>query len=173
MSANRRNGRVIRDMTLDGISDAELLAIVDDVADENGWATTFAIRYQLGEDPWTPRGKGQGRTTGVGIRLAWLRRYGWLEKGGASVKVESEEPEYGWRWSQSWRLTAMGHALLDHPELSRAVEKALDGLNPAQRLRMVRELGEAGYATAPEVQAAMRRQWQRSMKGHLPGSWRR
>jgi hypothetical protein len=152
-----RNGRV--DMTLFGISDHDLLGIVDDLADENGWATTMAVRIQLGEDPWAPQ-VGEHRS-GVGIRLSWLRRYKWLEKG-ERERVESED-ERGWRWSQSWRLTAMGQALLDHPELSRSIEKALDGLNPAQRLRLVREMGEAGHSAAPEISTALRRQWRRSM----------
>jgi hypothetical protein len=157
MSASR-NGRV--DMTLLGISDADILGILDDLSDENGWATTMAVRVQLGEDPWIPS-TGEHRS-GVGIRLAWLRRYGWLEKG-QREKIESDD-ERGWRWSQSWRLTAMGQALLDHPELSRTVEKAMDGLNPAQRLRLVRELGESGFGAAPEIHAALRRQWRRSMR---------
>jgi len=156
--SSRRNGRV--DMTLMGISDADLLGMVDDLADENGWATTMAVRGQLGEDPWQPS-KGEHRS-GVGIRLAWLKRYGWLETG-EREKVESDD-ERGWRWSQSWRLTAMGNALLDNPSLSKSVENALDGLNPAQRLRMVRELGEVGYGMAPEISAALRRQWKRSMR---------
>lgn len=158
MSASR-NGRV--DMTLLGIADSDLLGMVDDLANENGWTTTMAVRTQLGEDPWTPT-KGEHRS-GVGIRLAWLKRYGWLESG-VREKVESGDDERGWRWSQSWRLTAMGQALLDNPSLSRTVEKAMDGLNPAQRLRIVREMGEAGYGAAPEIQAALRRQWKRSMR---------
>jgi hypothetical protein len=157
MSASR-NGRV--NMTLFGISDADLLGMIDDLADENGWTTTMAIRVQVGEDPWIPA-VGEHRS-GVGIRLGWLRRYGWLEKG-ERERIDSDD-ERGWRWSQSWRLTAMGQALLDNPELSRTVEKALDGLNPAQRLRLTRELGEAGFGAAPEIQAALRRQWRRSMK---------
>jgi hypothetical protein len=157
MSASR-NGRV--NMTLFGISDADLLGMIDDLADENGWTTTMAIRVQVGEDPWIPA-VGEHRS-GVGIRLGWLRRYGWLEKGDRE-RIDSDD-ERGWRWSQSWRLTAMGQALLDNPELSRTVEKALDGLNPAQRLRLTRELGEAGFGAAPEIQAALRRQWRRSMK---------
>lgn len=154
MSASR-NGRV--NATLWGISDSEILAIVDDLADENGWTTTRDIRLQLGENVES------SERTGVGIRLAWLRRYGWLEKGGR-IRVESSRPQ-GWEWSQGWRLTAMGQALLDHPELSRTVENALSKLNPAQRLRLTRELGEAGHAIAPEIHAALRRQWQRSMRG--------
>ena len=157
MSASR-NGRV--DMTLLGISDTDILGIVDDLSDENGWATTYAVRVQLGEDPWIPS-TGEHRS-GVGSRLAWLRRYGWLERG-ERERIDSDD-ERGWRWSQAWRLTAMGHALLDNPSLSRTVEKALDGLNPAQRLRMVRELGEAGFSTAPEINAVLNRQWRRSMQ---------
>lgn len=160
MSTSNGRGRRIRDMTLYGMADSELLAVVDDVADENGWATTFSVRYQLGEDPWLPR-KGEGPTSGVGMRLAWLRRYGWVERG-PNVKVESDEADYGWRWSTSWRLTAMGHALLDNPGLSRSVERALDGLNPAQRLRLTRELGEAGLDAPTEIRYALRREWQRS-----------
>ena len=157
MSASR-NGRV--SMTLLAISDAEILGMIDDLADENGWTTTMALRIQLGEDPWIPSA-GEHRS-GVGMRVAWLRRYGWLEKG-ERTRIDSDD-DRGWRWSQSWRLTAMGVALLDNPELSKSVEKALDGLNPAQRLRMVRELGEAGLSSAPEIHNALRRQWRRSMK---------
>lgn len=157
-SSNGRGTRV--NMTLFGISDADILGMIDDLADENGWTTTMALRVQVGEDPWIPA-VGEHRS-GVGIRLGWLRRYGWLEKG-ERERIDSDD-ERGWRWSQSWRLTAMGQALLDNPELSRTVEKALDGLNPAQRLRLTRELGEAGFGAAPEIQAALRRQWRRSMK---------
>lgn len=156
--SSRRNGRV--DMTLMGISDADLLGMLDDVGDENGWATTYALRVQLGEDPWVPS-KGEHRS-GVGVRLAWLKRYGWLESG-PRERIDSDD-ERGWRWSQTWRLTAMGNSLLDNPSLSRSVENAMEGLNPAQRLRLVRELGEVGYGMAPEINAALRRQWKRSMR---------
>lgn len=168
MSAGRRNGRPNRrvDASLYGeISDAEMLAVVDDLADENGWTTTYDVRRQLGEDPWhslkVPR-EDRGPVSGVGGRLGWLRRYGWLE-GGEAVKVYAGEPEYGWRWEKSWRLTAMGHALLDNPKLARSVESALAGLNPAQRLRLAREIGESGAGAPTEIRAALRRQWQRSM----------
>ena len=57
----------------------------------------------------------------------------------------------------------MGHALLDDPELSRSVENALSKLNPAQRLRLTRELGEFGAHTSTEIKTALRRQWQRAL----------
>jgi hypothetical protein len=156
MSASR-NGRGPgrRDMTLRGIGDDELMGVLDDLADENGWATTYAIRLQLGEDV------DSHERTGVGIRLAWLKRYGWIESG-EREKVETND-ERGWRWSQSWRLTAVGNALLDNPELSRTVAAALDRLNPAQRLRLTREIAASAHSAAPEIRTALRRQWSRTL----------
>jgi hypothetical protein len=141
MAARARNNGAI-DLSLWGISDTELLAIVDDLADENGWTPTREVRLQLGEK------LEEGHRSGAGPRLAWMRRYGWLER----------SPDSG-----DWRLTAMGHAILDNPKLSAAVENALEKLNPAQRVRVAREIGEAGASAPDEVRAALRRQWQRSM----------
>jgi hypothetical protein len=143
MAGAKDNGRVAIDLSLWGISDTELLAIVDDLADANGWASTLDVRLQLGDNP-----EEVGRHTGAGPRLGWMRRYGWLER----------SPETG-----AWRLTAMGHAILDHPKLSSSVERALENLNPAQRVRVAREIGESGAGAPDEVRAALRRQWQRSM----------
>jgi hypothetical protein len=140
------------DLTIWGISDSELLAIVDDLADENGWTRGYDVRLQLGERP-----EERGRRSGVGPRLSWMVRYGWLEKG-EPIKDETTGAKVA-----VWRLTAMGHALLDHPDLSRAVENALGKLNPAQRLVLTRELAETGSGSADEIRAALRRQWQRSM----------
>jgi hypothetical protein len=162
MSASR-NGRARgpRDMTLYGIRDAELLGVVDDLADENGWTTTLGVRIQLGEPLDLPEtAAGDRQRSGVGIRLAWLKRYGWLESG-ERVQVDTDD-ERGWRWSQAWRLTAMGHALLDNPKLNAAVERALENLNPAQRLALTRELGEGGRTAPGEIRNALRREWVRS-----------
>jgi hypothetical protein len=150
-----KNGRV--DATLFGISDVEILGIVDDLADENGWTATHAVRLQLGEKTDIDK------RSGIPIRLAWLRRYGWLEKG---EREKIEQSDGTWVWTQRWRLTAMGHALLDNPSLSKAVESALSKLNPAQRLKLTREMGEASHGTVPEIRSALRRQWQRSMRGY-------
>lgn len=130
------------DLTIWGISDAELLGIVDDLADEDGWTATLDVRLQLGEDVEAVK------HSGVPQRLSWMRRYGWMERSGETGL---------------WRLTAMGHAILDHPQLSKSVERALDGLNLAQRVRLAREIGESGAGAAPSVRTALRRQWQRSI----------
>ncbi len=71
MPASRRNGsgdpaRI--DVTLWGISDGELLAVVDDLADENGWTHTTDVRLQLGEKLEAD----QRTRSGVGPRLSPL-----------------------------------------------------------------------------------------------------
>jgi len=144
------------DFSLFGVSDTEVLGMVDDLADENGWVTTYGVRQQLGEKP-------PDRLYNIGQRLGWMRRFGWLEKG-ERTKVESWVGP-GWEWTSTWRLTAMGHAILDNPNLSRTVENALEKMNPAQRVRLAREIGESGNAGPNEIRAALRRQWQRSMGG--------
>ena len=142
--SSSRNGDRPRglDLSIWGISDTELLAIVDDNADENGWTLNADVRVALGEDVEAVK------HSGAGSRLAWMRRYGWLER----------EPETG-----RHRLTAMGHAILENPKLSRAVESALEKLNPAQRLALTRNIAEGGTHAPDEVRTALRREWQRNL----------
>jgi hypothetical protein len=139
-----RNGDRPRglDLTIWGISDPEILGIVDDLADAEGWTLTVDVRLQLGENV-----EDSGHRSGVGPRLSWLRRYGWLEQ---HVDDRSR-----------WRLTPSGEALLDHPDVPAAVERALAKMNPAQRLRLTREIAEDGGRS--EYRTALRRQWQRSL----------
>jgi hypothetical protein len=156
MSAGRRNGNRPRhriDVSLFGISDAELLGIIDDLGDEQGWTTTLNVRLQLGENP---EDSADGARSGVGPRLSWLKRYGWLEKG------DPAKDEEGRRW-QTYRLTPMGHLLLEGPKLSPTFEKQFAKLNPRQRLQLTRELAEAGSGSPEEIRTAIRRQWVRSL----------
>jgi hypothetical protein len=141
MSSNNRI-----DATLWGISDTELLAVVDDLADENGWTDTVNVRLQLGDQSYSEDTGRFEQPSGVGGRLAWMRRYGWLEGG-----------------KGTHRLTAMGHAILDNDGLPAAIVFEFRGLNAAQRVRMARELGEAGNAGPDEIRTALRRQWTRSL----------
>ena len=135
-----------RDMSNLGISDTELLAIIDDLADEDGWVSTIDVRLQLGENLEDSVGDG-GVRSGVGPRMSWQRRYGWLERNGDGL----------------WRLTAMGHAILDGGALTRQFEALLGKLNPAQRIRLTREISRAGDGAPAEIRAALRREWQRNL----------
>lgn len=133
----RGNGRV--DLSLLGISDTDLLAIIEDLADADGWTSNLDVRLQLGEKEDTKR-------SGVGSRLAWMRRYGWLEQHHEHHNMH--------------RLTPLGKDLLDNPRLTKAVEDALDRMNPAQRVALTREIAESGH----DIKTALRRQWTRSLR---------
>jgi hypothetical protein len=143
MSPKRADDRGI-DLTIWGISDPEILGIIDDNADSEGWTHTMEVRLALGENPENADNK---HRSGVGPRLSWLRRYGWLE--------QHEDDR------SRWRLTALGQELLDHPDLTKTVANALENLNAAQRLRVTREIAEAGSSSA--YKTALRRQWARSL----------
>jgi len=129
------------DLSLYGIGDVELLAIVDDLAGEDGATSTIDVRLQLGENIEN------GQRSGVGPRLAWMVRYGWLERAGPGL----------------WRLSDDGVEILDDPELSTAFDKELGSLNAAQRLEVVRAI--AGRSERLSVSNALRRQWKRSIAG--------
>jgi len=126
-------------MTLYGISDTELLAIVEDVQGPDGWTLTSDVRLRLGENLEIKR-------SGVGSRLAWMRRYGWLE--------QSHERR------DMHRLSPTGEAMLANPRLTKAVHGALSNMNPAQRIAVTREIAEGGY----DIRTALRRQWTRSLR---------
>lgn len=141
----RNNGHGARgiDASIWGISDTELLGIVDDLARAgDGWASALDVRLALGEKVE------EVRHSGVGQRLAWSTRYGWLER----------HPD-----ERRWRLTQDGDDLLDGRGLTAAFERSLGRLNRAQRIELTRELGEEGNAASPAYRAALRRQWTRSL----------
>lgn len=142
------NGNSRRDLSLWGISDTELLHVIDDLADEDGWVNSYDVRHQLGEHPDEP-----DPHSGVPTRLAWLKRYGWLER---SLETGL------------YRLTAVGSVIIERPGLSKTVERALEGLSPAQRLTLTRELAENGATAREEIRTALRREWQRNL-GRRPG----
>jgi hypothetical protein len=130
------------------MSDTELLARVDDLADENGWTHTIDLRLAIGENP---EDADVAHRSGVGPRLSWMKRYGWLEQ-----HVDDRT---------RWRLTAIGHAIIHDPDLSKAVQNALGKLNPAQRLQLTREIASSGATGADEIKTALRREWQRNLYG--------
>ena len=131
------NGRV--DLTLLGISDTELLAIVNDQQNADGWTETKDVRLTLGESLDIKR-------SGVGSRLAWMRRYGWLEQSHERRDLH--------------RLTPAGARMIDRPDLTKTTYKILDGMNDAQRLALTREVAEHGS----DIKTALRRQWTRSLR---------
>ena len=77
MTAGRRNGRI--DLTLLGISDTELLALVDDLADENGWTPHHRRAPATRREPRerrrrTPIGRRPAPVVDEALRLARAAR---------------------------------------------------------------------------------------------------
>ena len=106
MTASNGRGPDRRDLSNWGASDSEVLGIVNDVCNEgDGWASTYDVRVRFGEHP-----EETGHRTGVPSRLAWLRRYGWLERGDEG----------------GWRLTEIGLAILERPDLPKTVADRLE-----------------------------------------------
>ena len=135
--ASQNNDR--RDFSNFGISDFELLGIVNDLTDDDGWTTTFDVRLQVGE--------AEVKYSGVGSRLSWMRHYGFLEGEGGQ-----------------WRLTQDGKLFLRNPDLTQSARRALSDLNPAQRLRLAREISQDAAESGWAVRHAIRREWQRNMR---------
>lgn len=141
MSARNGGGRRGIDASIWGISDSELLAIVDDLADEDGWTSSIDVRSRLGEDLEAVK------HSGIPQRLAWSTRYGWLER----------HPDRA-----LWRLTPEGNAILGG-DLSRTFERSFERLTPAQRVTLTRELSAGGRAASSSFRDALRREWQRNL----------
>ena len=50
------------------------------------------------------------------------------------------------------------------PSCPRTFSNALDRLNPAQRLRLTREISQSGADAPNEIRDALRREWRRNLQ---------
>jgi hypothetical protein len=124
-------------LRLGDLSDREILLVLDDVADDEGYANAHDIAAQLamiGDHP----------NRSVSVRLSWLARYGaverellWDEHGNPLFVGNSTEQRRG----QRWRMTPIGEALATG-SLKRAQERALDELTDEQLLLATRVIAE-------------------------------
>jgi len=136
-------------------SDREFLHLVEDVARE-GWATSHDIAEQI----W-PKRMAEGADNGaaqhakhcVAIRLAWMRRYGCVEKREYSPGEKQEKPgETEWGLTEAGRLFMRGR-------LSQAQEAALEGSGEDQTLALMSWLA-TNYRSVSALGANMiRREW--------------
>jgi hypothetical protein len=87
-------------LKLEEFSDRELLSILLDVSDDDGWATSAEVAEAIrGLDAKHP-------AQNVGIRFGWLRRFG---------VVEYDRIEHRWRMTPAG-LTVIGRKLSDREE---------------------------------------------------------
>ena len=135
-------------MRLYDLSDKELLAIIEDVADEEGWASRNDVAAVI--FPFVkmegPRARVQHALRCVGIRFAWLRRYGVLAKRDGKSK------------DSFWRLTSEGRNLL-MGELSHLEREALLMLGEERLVAATTMLARHFQAANPIAATLVRREW--------------
>ena len=123
-------------------SDRELLIMVHEVAQEHGGSAPSAmIAEALGLTE-------KERTSSVGSRMMWLRRFGVVEK----------IPE---RLPSEWCLTTLGETLA-FGEARKSQLAAIDGASPAALLLMIREMGKRQTYEDEGARHLIRREWTRS-----------
>jgi hypothetical protein len=127
-------------LRLDDFSDRELLFVVDDAADDEGWASTADVAEALNLASEHPK-------MNAGIRLGYLRRLGVLER----------HPD-----TKLWRLTTLGEHVRGG-RLDPAVLAALEGLSDEQVLVATTTLAKHLVAAGPESATLMRREWTHGM----------
>lgn len=144
-------------LRLENFSDRELLLIVHDVRDDEGWSTArdVAERIDLDHDrPWVP----------VSSRLGWLRRYGaterefmWDELGNPMYTAQGKL-----RYTQRWRLTEAGLAIA-HGTINTRQQEQLERFKDHQLILVTRWLA-GRRRTGEDVTAALvRREWKHGL----------
>lgn len=124
-------------------SDRELLHILNDLANQDGWADSREIAEELGIEHRNP-------AQCVGQRLSWLAKHGCVEK-------HKDE-------KHMWSLTEFGEAIM-HGKLSKAAEKQLEGMDAAQLLLATRLVTRAYQGLAADTNGGgsaawlLRREW--------------
>lgn len=134
------------DLTLSSFSDRELMHMLNDLADNEGWVHLNAMVSRVG---LTLDVDGQEYINkvhrGLGVRFGWIKR---LTDG-----VERHEKLTG-----TWRLTERGHEVLD-ARLPSELAARLDGMDQLRTIDALNLLGRR-YLTAGATTAnLMRREW--------------
>jgi hypothetical protein len=140
----RNNGRP--SLRITNFSDRELLALIKDVQDTEGWANSQSIAERI----WPRAAKNEdfarSARTSVNQRLGWLRREGGL--------VEKNDKE-----KFAWRLTELGERFLTG-RLTGGTDKRIMGLGEADLLAAMSVVGQRYSEVSYEAAWLVRREWQ-------------
>ncbi len=129
-------------------SDREILHMVDDHGDNDGWVTTDQIAQAISGRP--KRDDRRNARRAAGIRLSWLKRFGVIER-------KTDQPLLG-----AWRITQVGKHFLDG-RLKERTAQEVRVMPDAQLVELLRHTSDR-YQAAPRSSAIlMRREWQRGM----------
>jgi hypothetical protein len=136
-------------LTITDYSDREFLLICKDVAEGDGWFEAVAVAERVGV----------AKTRIASSRLAWLRRYGAVER-------EIERDEAGniratrggkVRYTQRWKLSPLGEAIA-LGRLRKRDEQALSSMDEGQMLMAVRYISQQSR-DATGAGKLMQREW--------------
>lgn len=116
-------------------SDRELLSILAEISDEEGWATTAEVADAVDLDTRHPNNC-------VGVRFAWLRKFGALERNSRG----------------KWRMTTLGYALMSG-ELNSAQERILETLDNTQMLSLMRRVSRRWMVLDQTSSTLVKREW--------------
>jgi hypothetical protein len=140
--------RALKALRNEDYTDRELLHILDDAADEDGWATSHDLHEKLRiaapDDITTDVDRDRYARHCIATRYSWMVRYGWCDRDREMVR---------------WRVNDAGRALMDG-SLSSDFEAMLRSLKPGDRVLVMRELGKGYRQTGTPAQAMLRREWQ-------------
>lgn len=131
-------------------TDRELLHILNDKANEEGWATSdelqdsLAVNYPAedGEIVTDAERIGYARRC-IGARYAYMVRVGFVERNDKRTH---------------WRVSNVGKQLMSG-ELDGEFERTLRRLSPADRILVMRELGRGYRGAGAPAQTIIRREW--------------
>lgn len=126
-------------LKLTDYSDRELLFLIQDVADKDGWVTTEGLAAALDLNHPNP-------IQCVGTRMGWMARFGIVEKGRA----------------HTWRLSHVGYAVM-RAGLNKGAVNAMGSTKDEALLELTHKLTDRYASTAPEVATLMRREWRWGM----------
>jgi hypothetical protein len=144
----------LESLTIKDMSDREVLLVVHDLADSEGWVNALDVADRLGM-------RHDRRRATAASRLAWLRRYGAVER--EFLWDENQNPILNrrgeHRMGQRWRLTPIGEAIATGT-LRRAQERAIEDLDDSQFLMITRALaGRVNGSDDVTVQKLAQREW--------------
>lgn len=117
-------------------SDRDLLFIIDETADYDGWARAQYIAERIGLNTKYPE-------RNVSSRLAWMVRFGVIHR----------HPE-----QVAWQLTNLGEALRTG-KISRRQQDSIDKMDDAQMLLLTRSITRRYEHASSDVATVLRREW--------------
>jgi hypothetical protein len=146
----------LESLTILDLSDREVLLVLRDVAEDDGWGYAEAVGLRLGIIEEHAR-------RAAAVRLSWMVRYGAVERehlvdADGRLRYINDDvgrPKYG----QRWRLTEIGEAFADG-RLKRAQERAVEDASTAQLLLVAQAVAErARHLDSAPAAKLIEREW--------------